>query len=59
MPESTIDERVTQLETDLALARHNIAQLMMWVEAHILATETADARKTRADRHFLRSRVDD
>lgn len=52
----TLDEKVRRLEADLALAHHNIATLIHWVEATIFATETSDRKKTEADRHFLRSR---
>lgn len=51
--------RVRQLEFDLAAAKHNIAALIQWVESHILASETLENQKTRADRHFLRNRLDD
>lgn len=49
-------QRILQLEADLALAQHNIQQLIQWVEARIFADDTVDKRKTEADRHFLRGR---
>lgn len=55
MPDD-IEQRIKQLESDLALAQHNIAQLIQWVESHIFATETSDRRKTEADHRFLKGR---
>jgi hypothetical protein len=51
-----ITQRILQLEADLALAQHNIKQLIQWVEARIFADDTVDKRKSEADRQFIRNK---
>lgn len=48
-----LEGRLVQLERDLALAQHNISQLIQWITASIGADRSADARKMQADRRFL------